>query len=201
MCLPNKAIRRERHITPTMDDIVADLKRAQWFSKLDLNSGYHQLELNPDSRNVTTFSTHVGLRRYRRLSFGVSSAAVVFQKAIRETLLGLSGVINLSDDILIYSKTWEDHHQHLRATLQRLADAGLTLHKKKCAFYQTSIEFFGYIFSKEGSRVALHKADAIRRAPLPQKPHRSEKLPRDGDILRQVYPPAGDHGRTSPTAD
>ena len=62
--LSNKAIRWERHITPTMDDIIADLNGAQWFSKLNLNVGYHQLELDPACRYITTFSTHVGLRRY-----------------------------------------------------------------------------------------------------------------------------------------
>ncbi|KAJ1119863.1 hypothetical protein NDU88_008048 [Pleurodeles waltl] len=170
MRLPNKAIKRERHITPTMDDIIADLNGAQWFSKLDLNAGYHQLELDPESRNITTFSTHVGLRRYKRLSFGVSSAAEVFQNAIRETLSGLPGVINLSDDILIYSKTREEHHRHLRSMLKRLMEAGLTLHKKKCAFYQNSVEFFGYVFSKDGLQVDPRKAEAIRQAAVPQNP-------------------------------
>ncbi|KAJ1109821.1 hypothetical protein NDU88_007179 [Pleurodeles waltl] len=86
MRIPNKAIKRERHITPTMDDIIADLNGAEWFSKLDLNAGYHQLELDPASRNITTFSKHVGLRRYKRLSSGVSLATEVFQNVIRETL-------------------------------------------------------------------------------------------------------------------
>ncbi|KAJ1082354.1 hypothetical protein NDU88_002522, partial [Pleurodeles waltl] len=108
--------------------------------------------------------------RYKRLSFGVSSAAEVFQNAIRETLSGLPGVINLSDDILIHSRTREEHHRHLRSTLQRLANAGLTLHKKKCAFYQTSVDFFGYIFSKDGLQVDPRKAEAIRQAPIPQSP-------------------------------
>ncbi|CAB4028566.1 Transposon Ty3-I Gag-Pol poly [Paramuricea clavata] len=62
----NKAIQRERHITPTIDDVIADLNDAKVFSKLDLNQGYHQLELSEESRYVTTFSTQVGLRRYKR---------------------------------------------------------------------------------------------------------------------------------------
>ena len=78
----NTAVKRERHITPT-DDIIHPLNGSVLFSKLDLNKGYHQLEVTPESRYVTTFSTHVGLRRYKRLSFGISSAAEVFQEAIR----------------------------------------------------------------------------------------------------------------------
>ncbi|XP_063400348.1 uncharacterized protein K02A2.6-like [Mytilus trossulus] len=72
---PNKAILRSRHITPTLDDMILDLNGSKVFSKMDLRSGYHQLELNEESRNITTFTTHVGLRRYKRLSFSVSSAA------------------------------------------------------------------------------------------------------------------------------
>ena len=95
----NKAIQRERHITPTIKEVIGDLNGAKVFSKLDLNQGYNRLELAPESRYITTFSTHVGLRRFKRLNFGVSSAAEIFQNAIRETLSGIEGAINLSDDI------------------------------------------------------------------------------------------------------
>ena len=66
----NKAV---KHLMPTIDDLVADLNRATVFSKLDLSSGYHQLELAPESSCITTFSTHVGLRRYKRLMFGINA--------------------------------------------------------------------------------------------------------------------------------
>ena len=79
MRLPNKAIIRERHPTPTVDDIIYRLNGATVFSKLDLNKGYHQLKLDEDSRHITTFTTHRGLFRYKRLSFGINSAAEVFQ--------------------------------------------------------------------------------------------------------------------------
>ena len=152
MRLPNKAKHRERHITPTIDEIVSNLNGARWFSKIDLNSSYHQLELDEASKYITTFSTHIGLRRYRHLSFGISSAAEVFQETIRETLSGLIGVLNVSNDILIYSSSLEEHHARLRATLQRLADR-LTLHRNKCAFYANSLEFFGYHFSSDRLQV------------------------------------------------
>ena len=63
---PSRAILRKRHITPTVDDLIHDLNGATVFSKIDLNSGYHQLQLTPDSRYITTFSTHRGVRRYTR---------------------------------------------------------------------------------------------------------------------------------------
>ena len=78
----NKAIERERHVTPTMEEIIVKLNGAKVFSKLDLNQGYHQIEIQKESRPITTFSTHKGLYRYKRLNFGMASAAEVFQNII-----------------------------------------------------------------------------------------------------------------------
>ncbi|KAJ1216825.1 hypothetical protein NDU88_004424 [Pleurodeles waltl] len=99
MRLPNVAIQREHHLTPTVDEIVAEVSGSRWFSKMDLHAGYHQLMLTPESRAITTLSTHVGLRRYKRLSFGIAGAAEVFQDTIQGVLASLEGVINVSDDI------------------------------------------------------------------------------------------------------
>ena len=157
----NRAVQRERHITPTIKEVVSDLNGATIFTKLDLNQGYNQLELAPESRYITTFSTHVGLRRFARLNFGISCAAEIFQNAIRETLDGIPGAINLSDDILVYGKTVKDHDANLRKTFQRLREKGLTLHRGKCVYSKDRLEFFGYIFSKEGISADPKKVEAI----------------------------------------
>ena len=99
---PNLAIMREGHQMPTVDELINDLNGAKIFSKVDLRSGYHQLELDKNSRSITTFSTHVGLFRYKRLHFGVCSASEVFQKDIGTIVSDLEGVTNIVDDILIY---------------------------------------------------------------------------------------------------
>ena len=82
---PNRAITRERHITPTLEDILAEVVGSKFFSTLDLDQAYHQLELVEESRYITTFSTHIGLRRYKRLFFGVSSTSEIFHNLIRKT--------------------------------------------------------------------------------------------------------------------
>ena len=81
----NKAVKREKHLMPTVDNLVADLNGATVFGKLDPSSGYHQLELEPESLYITTFSTHVGLRRYKRLMFGINTASEISQNAYRPT--------------------------------------------------------------------------------------------------------------------
>ena len=130
----NKAILRTCHITPTIEENVSDLNGAVKFSKLDLNQGYHQLLLDEDSRYITTFTTHIGLWRYKRLNFGIYFASEIFQNAIWETLGGVPGVLNVSDDILVYGKSPGEHDNILKQVLSRLCEKGLTLNKKKCAF-------------------------------------------------------------------
>ena len=168
MRLPNQAIKRTRHIMPTLDDILMRLNGATVFSKLDLNSGYHQLELDEDSRNMTTFSTHVGLRRYKRLNFGVTSAAEIFQNHIAEILSDIDGSMNTSDDILVYGQNQEDHDRALRKVFQRLKDKRLTLNKGKCEFNRDSIEFYGFNFGKGGVSPDPKKVEAIRKMAVPQ---------------------------------
>ena len=87
MCRANKAVIRERHPIPTLEETLAALNRAAVFLKLDLRWGYHQVELHPESRALTsTFSTYKGLKRYKRLIFGLSSAPEMYQYVIQQTL-------------------------------------------------------------------------------------------------------------------
>ncbi|PIK41369.1 hypothetical protein BSL78_21779 [Apostichopus japonicus] len=167
MRLPNQAIKRERHVTPTVDELIHDLNGSSVFSKLDLNAGYHQLELEHESRNITTFSTHVGLRRYKRLSFGISSAAELFQNVISQTLEGIPGVMNISDDILVFGKTTQEHDKSLALVFQRLSEKGLTLNKQKCEFSKDSLQFFGYVFTANGISPDPRKVSAIQEATPP----------------------------------
>lgn len=105
MRMPNKAIRRERHPTPTVDDLIHNLNGATVFSKLDLKAGYHQIPLAAESRHITTFVTHKGLRRYARLNFGTNSASEIFQNIISEQLRDIPGEFNISDDVIVYGQT------------------------------------------------------------------------------------------------
>jgi hypothetical protein len=164
----NKAIERERHITPTLDDILSDLDGAMVFSALDLAHGYHQLELDEESRFITTFSTHVGLWRYKRLFFGVNSAAEVFQNAIRQTLAGLEGAINVSDDILVWGRSMEEHDRRLKAVLSRLDQVNITLNEAKCRFRQAKIRFYGFVFSQEGIQADPEKVAAVISLDTPE---------------------------------
>ena len=109
MPVANNAINRIRHHIPTVDDVSCALNGAKFFSKRDLSQAYHQLELSEESRNITTFSTQLGLFRYKRLNYGTNASAEIFQYTLQKAQQGLNGVQNIADDFLIYGATREEH--------------------------------------------------------------------------------------------
>ena len=142
----NTATKRIRHPIPTVKDISLELNGSKFLSKLDMSQAYYQLELSPKSRNITTFTTHVGLYRYKRLNYGTNSAAEIFQHTLAQVLKGLKGVKNVADDMTVFAHTREAHNAALEACLQRLEEHHLNLNIKKCKFLKTHLEIFGSIF-------------------------------------------------------
>ena len=140
MRIANKAIKRELHPMPTVEEIIHNLNRATVFSKLDLTAGYNKKE-HPDSRYITTFSTHTGLKRYKRLNFGICFAAEVFQYCIQTALACLPDERNFSHDIIVYGKTHEEHNATLHKAFEHLRKNSLTLNGNKCQFRKSSLEF------------------------------------------------------------
>ena len=105
--------------------------------KLDLIWGFHQVELEAESRRITAFITHRGLYQYKRLMFGITSAPEKYQKIVKDTLVGCKGVANIADDLIIHGCGIQGRDKNLLAVLHRLQECGLTLNKKKCQFRQS----------------------------------------------------------------
>ncbi len=165
---PNKAILRTRHVTPTIDELTCTLRDAKLFSKIDLRSGYHQLELDPSSRAITTFATHRGLFRYKRLIFGVNAAAEIFQHAIQTVIADVKGAFNVSDDIIVFGSDKQSHDSALENTLKKLHENGLTINAQKCKFSQTQVTFYGHVFSGKGISPDPEKVKALHESQKPQ---------------------------------
>ena len=144
----NKAIRRTRYPSKTVEDLVYLVNEATIFSKLDILKAFHQMMLAEKSRNLTTITTHIGLLRYLRLHMGISCTSEIFTESIRVRLADLPGQLNMTDNVLVFGKTAEEHHKNLIAVLTRLEDIGLTLNLRKCEFYKKELTTFfisGYI--------------------------------------------------------
>ena len=150
MRMANRAIQRERHPSSTVDDLVHKLNGATVFSKLDLRAGYHQLLLDEESRYITTFETHKGLRRYRTLNFGTCSAREIFQKVIGDQIRDIPCTMNFSDDVIVYGRTQAEHDAALEEVFNRFSERGLTLNREKCKFSKPEITFIGFVFSARG---------------------------------------------------
>lgn len=100
----NEAVAREHHPLPTIDNFLPQLADATYFSKLDIEQAFHQVEISENSREITTFITKRGLFRYKRLMFGINYAPEIFQKIMEQILNGCDGTLNASDDIIVHAK-------------------------------------------------------------------------------------------------
>lgn len=163
----NEAIQRERHPIPTVEEITQDLSGSKIFSKLDLKWGYHQIVLTQDSRGITTFATHCGLYRYKRLLFGVCSASEQYQHEIQTALAGIEGQQNISDDIIVHGRNQEEHNARLEKVVKRLGECGLTLNAAKCQFSMDELTFVGMVLSERGISCAEDKVKAVLEAREP----------------------------------
>ena len=140
----NNAIVRERHPIPTVDEILHDLNRGTVSTKLDIKCAFHQVELSEESRQITTFATHKGLFRYKRLIFEISCTPEMYQRVMRQVLEGFEGVRNIHDVIIVHEKTAEQlSDTRLEKALEKEKEKGLTLNKEKCKFHKYEIEFMG----------------------------------------------------------
>lgn len=157
----NEAILRENYPLPTFDSFMTKLRGAKYFSRLDLLSAYHQLELHPESRAITTFITHKGVFRYKRLMFGVNSAPESFQRIFEGMLACCKNCLNYLDDIIIYGRTEAEHNTCLEEVMKVLHRNGVTLKESKCLYNVQELEFLGHKLSCKCIDADLKKVKTI----------------------------------------
>ena len=160
----NKVTVKNKYPLPRIDDLFDQLQGASLFSKIDLRSGYHQLKIRASDIPKTAFRTRYGHYEFLVMSFGLTNAPAAFMELMNGVFRPYldSFVIVFIDDILVYSKTEEDHVRHLRIVLQRLREEKLYAKFSKCEFWLTSVTFLGHVVSKEGIRVDPAKIEAVR---------------------------------------
>ena len=163
----NTAIERTQFPTPTMDDLIFKLKEAKYFTKLDLNSALHQLELHKD-RYITDLQTEDRIKRFKRLIFDLNSASEQLQHYFQITLADILGAINIADDILLFAESITKHDKILKHVFQKFYAKGLTLNLSKCIFSKEQLEHFGFIFPKAGIQPSDPKINPLKNAQRPQ---------------------------------
>ena len=127
----NKAIRKEHHKIPTIQEISSELAGKSMFSTLDLKDGYWQIELDTESSLLCTFATPFGRYRFTRMPFGISSASEVFQKKNEAVFEDIPGIHIVADDIIIASSTVQEHDHILRQVLERAKERNVRFNFNK----------------------------------------------------------------------
>ncbi|GBG81901.1 hypothetical protein CBR_g34084 [Chara braunii] len=155
---------------PRIDDLLERLGGTKYFSKLDLKSGYHQISIRPNDCYKSVFKTRYGHFEWVVMPFGLSNALATFQAAMTNefrTMLDRFVLVYL-DDILVYSRSLEDHLEHLRRVLETLRRAKYKANRDKCEFVQQELEYLGHFVTLEGISPLLDKIQAIQEWPEPR---------------------------------
>jgi hypothetical protein len=167
--LNNYTIKNKYPLLP-IDDLFDKLRGEKIFSNIDLRIRYHHVRIKEEDIHKTTFRTRYGHYEFVVVPFGLTNAQVVFMclmNGIFRNYLDKFVIIFL-DDILIYSKSKEEHEHHLRLVLQVLRELQLYAKLSKCYFYQKKIHYLGHIISEQGIKVNPEKIEAIRGWPTPR---------------------------------
>lgn len=157
----NVAIMRENHPLPVIDDFLPRLNNAKYFSRLDVKNAFHQLEIRESCRYITTFITHKGMFRYKRLLFGVNCAPEIFQKVMENLLVECENAINYIDDIIVFGTNENSHYKSLSQVLEILKNNGVVLNSSKCVFKVQSLTFLGHELSPDGIQPEKKKIQAL----------------------------------------
>ena len=165
----NSITRKDAYPLPRMDDTLDTLTRSQWFSTLDLISGYWQVEIEKKDQEKTAFCTSDGLFEFKVMPFGLCNAPATFQR-LMDMVLGVlkwTNCLVYFDDIIVIVKTFLEHLTNLTQILNRLREAGLKLQPKKCCLCSQQVEFLGHIVSPEGVSKDPKKIEKVANWPVP----------------------------------
>ena len=155
---------------PLVADTLDALSGTQYFSTLDLKSGYWQIELHPSAREKTAFVTHNGLYEFLVMPFGLTNSGASFQRLMGHILRGLEYRFALIyiDDIIIFSKSVEEHLVRLEEVFRRLREANVKLNPKKCSFVKQKVEYLGHVVTPDGVMPNPEKVRIVRDFPAPK---------------------------------
>jgi hypothetical protein len=162
-CALNEVTIKNKYLLPRIDDLFNQLCGACVFSKIDLRLGYHQLKIRECDIPKTTFVSRYGLYEYTVMSFGLTNAPTYFMYVMNKVFMEYLDkfVVVFIDDILVYSRSEEEHEEYLRLALQKLRENRLYAKLSKCKFWMKRVAFLGHVISKGGISVEPSKVQHV----------------------------------------
>jgi hypothetical protein len=151
-----------------VNELLDELHGAEFFTKLDLRSGYHQVQVHPNDIDKTSFHTHHGHFEFLVMPFGLSNAPATFQALMNSVLGPFLCKCMLVFDILIYSNSWTEHMHHIRTVLSVLWANHLFIKRSKCSFATQSAAHLGHIISSAGVAMDGIKVESVASWPTPK---------------------------------
>lgn len=194
----NEALKRERYQLPVLDDLLPELSKAKVFSTVDFKSGYWHCILDQESSLLTTFSTPHGRYRWCRLPFGLTVSSEIFQKRVDQVLDRLDGVLDITDDIMIYGvgttekEANEDHDRKLLNLLNRCKEYGVALNPDKVKLRREEVTYMGHVFSNKGLKIDPEKVVAVQEMPRPTDVEAVQRLNGFVNYLAKFLPRVAD---------
>ena len=148
---------------PKVEDIFSKLNGAKYFSTLDLRVGYHHIPFDKSSILKTAFNSPFGKYEYVKVPFRLAQAPAYFQELMTGILKDFDFAIVYLDDIIIFSKTAEEHMSHIRKVFKKLRSTKLLMKLSKCHFFSKEIQYLGHILSTKGIHPLPSKTQAIHK--------------------------------------
>ena len=161
---------KDAYPLPRVDESLDQLTGSKWFSCLDLNSGYWQVETDPTDRENTAFTSRRGLFEFTVMPFGLCNAPATFERLMETILAGLHWEVCLIylDDVIVTGKSFEDMVWNLEKVFERFQQAGLKLKPRKCKLFSKEVEFLGHIISESGIKTDPNKTKCVETWPTPK---------------------------------
>ena len=163
----NEALEREPYYSRTIDELISMFAGAKVFTIVDMDKGYWQVVLHPESRKLTCMAFDIGRYQFKRLPMGSKVASDIFQRMLDSVYIGLPGVTGIADDMVIFGRNEEEHDRNLILFLETTRKNGLVLNKRKLQFKKEEVSFFGHRWNSTGISPDPKKTESILKMQFP----------------------------------